>query len=526
MMRVPSSPAAGHECFGWLVAVLSVLVAGCVGPETIGLGSDGSAAGVHEEEHPPPGFPRPRRDPPVLPWHASLVEPQDGLAGAVELVVRPGRALFPPNEVLELPVAIHVRARPQAIQRPPLDLSLVFDKSGSMKDEGKIGYTMQAARLLIENLSERDTVSIVAFDTEVVVLDRQQPAVQKLFLAHWTDEIEPGGYTNLSGGLLAGVAEVRRGRRSGALARVILLTDGLANRGVTEPQELRSIAQAAREEGITVSTIGVGEEFDERILSALADAGGGSYTYVPEAEDIPGVVAGQIEGLLPVVCQNLRLSLQLAAGVELVEQVIGAAPGHAGPVAAAAPSADTTIELGDLVPGERRTVILHLRFTPSPEPSPTLSVFRARIDYQLAKEAGRPMFEEQELLVAVAASREESEESVDMAVMDTAWLAEVFDLTYLALQSRDVELVDQAYRTITTYRKDLEELADRGETETLREHAALLAHYGEELERLAEGGALHGHKGETYEEIKKDLHYRRYLLLHHRPGESGERDQR
>ena len=77
--------------------------------------------------------------------------------------------------------------------------------------------------------------------------------------------------------------------------------------------------------------------------------------------------------------------------------------------------------------------------------------------YQLVGEAGRPMFEEQELLVAVAASREESEESVDMAVMDTAWLAEVFDLTYIALHSRDWELVDQAHRTITTYRKDLED---------------------------------------------------------------------
>ncbi len=238
-------------------------------------------------------------------------------------------------------------------------------------------------------------------------------------------------------------------------------------------------------------------------------------------------MAGQIGGLLPVLCQNLRLSLRLPEEVELVEQVVGGAPDHAGPLAAAAPSEDTTIELGDLVPGERRTVILHLRFPPSPKPSPTLSVFRARIDYQLAKDAGRPMFEEQELLVAVAASREESEESVDMAVMDTAWLAEVFDLTYLALQSRDWELVDLSHRTITTYREELEALVERGATETLREHAALLAHYGEELERFAAEGAFHDHQGsdETYEEIKKDLHYRRYLLLHHRPGESEKRDR-
>ncbi len=104
--------------------------------------------------------------------------------------------------------------------------------------------------------------------------------------------------------------------------------------------------------------------------------------------------------------------------------------------------------------------------------------------------------------------------------MDTAWLAEVLDLTYLALRGRDWELVEQAVQTISAHRKELEALAVRGETEALREHAALLAHYGEELERLASEGKLHDHErgGDTLEDIKKDVHYRRYLLLHHRLG--------
>lgn len=523
-MRIRSWPG-GRECSGWLIAAQLTLMAGCVGSGTVGTDTDGSAGGAAAGEHPAAGFPKPRRDPPRAAWHTSVVEPQAGGSSALGLAVRPGRALLPPNESLVLPVAIEVRAQPRAIRRPPLDLSLVFDKSGSMKGEGKLAYTMQAARLLIENLSEQDTVSIVAYDTNVVVLDPQQPAVERLFLAHWTDEIEAGGDTNLSGGLLAGIAEVRRGRRPEALARVILLTDGLANRGVTDVDGLRSIARAAREEGITISTIGVGSKFDEGLLFALADAGGGSYAYVPEAEDIPGVVAGQIEGLLPVVCQNLRLSLQLSEEVELVDLIVAAGPDLAGPARPPTRSVPTTIDLHDLVPGESRTVILRFRLPALPGPG-TLSVFRARIDYQLAGEAGRPAFQDQELLLAVAASREESEQSVDRTVMDTAWLADVFDLTYLALQSRDWELVDQAQRTIATYREDLEELANRGETGTLREHAALLAHYGEELERMVAEGTFHEHEGggETYEETKKDLHYRRYLLLHHGVGEVEDSD--
>ena len=521
MTRFPFRLWTRRAGFGVLVAVPLGLAAGCLVPET---GSDSSSHGAHgETDHEPPGFPRRRRSPPVPSWHASVIETQEAV---LELTVRPGRALLPPNEVLELPVAIDVRARPQAIRRPPLDLSLVFDKSGSMKGGGKIEYTMQAARLLIENLSEQDTVSIVAYDSKVVVLDPQQPVVQKTFLSHWADEIEPGGHTNLSGGLLAGMAEVRRGRRPGTLARVILLTDGLANRGVTSPKKLRGIAEAARLEGITVSTIGVGEKFDEHVLSGVANAGGGNYTYVGEPEDIPGVVAGEIQGLLPVVCQNLRLSFQISEGVELTG-LFGADTQDPASPGKAVPSIDTTIDVGDLIPGESRTLILHLLLSASPGPAPPLPVLRTRVDFQHVGEAGRPLSQEEELLLAVAASRGESERSVDMVVMDTAWLAEVLDLTYLALQSRDWDLVDQAHRTITTYRKELEELAVQGESETFREHAALLAHYGEELERLAAEGALHGHEksGDAYEKTKKDLHYRRYLLLHHKPGVSEDGDR-
>ena len=509
---------------GGLVAVLLGLAVSCVVPETDGDGSDSSPHDVHgESAHDPPGFPRRRRTPPGPTWHASVVGTQEAV---LELTVRPGRALLPPNEVLELPVAIDVRARPQAIQRPPLDLSLVFDKSGSMKGGGKIAYTMQAARLLVENLSEQDTVSIVAYDTKVVVLDPQQPVVQKTFLSHWADEIEAGGNTNLSGGLLAGIAEVRRGKRPGAVARVILLTDGLANRGVTSPKKLRGMAQAARREGITVSTIGVGEKFDERVLSGLASAGGGNYSYVSEAEDIPGVVAGEIQGLLPVVCQNLRLSFQISEGVELTG-LIGADLQYATSPGEVVLSEDTIIHVGDLIPGESRTIILHLLLSAAPGPAAPLSVLRTRVEFQHVGEAGRPLSQEEELLLAVAASRRESEGSVDMAVMDTAWLAEVLDLTYLALQSRDWDLVDQAHRTIETYRKELEGLAVQGDSETLREHAALLAHYGEELERVAAEGALHDHKksGDAYEKTKKDLHYRRYLLLHHKPGAARDGDR-
>ena len=183
---------------------------------------------------------------------------------------------------------------------------------------------------------------------------------------------------------------------------------------------------------------------------------------------------------------------------------------------------EVTVDLGDLVPDESRSVILYLRVSASSEPS--LLVLQSRVDFQLPEEAGRPSFQQHQLRLPVGASVRQSAESVDDVVLDTAWLAGVLDLTYLALQSRDWELAEQALQTITAQRVKLDALAARGGTERLREHAALLAHYAEEIEHLAAEGTLHDHERRQhgYEELKKDIHYRRYLLLHHRPGDPEE----
>ncbi|MCZ6542374.1 MAG: VWA domain-containing protein, partial [Planctomycetota bacterium] len=93
-------------------------------------------------------------------------------------------------------------------QRPVLNLALVIDRSGSMADDDKFEYVMQAARLVVENLSQRDVVSVVAFNQEAVVLSPAGPAVNRAFLDHRLDEIAPVGWTNLSAGLLEAFAQI------------------------------------------------------------------------------------------------------------------------------------------------------------------------------------------------------------------------------------------------------------------------------------------------------------------------------
>jgi Ca-activated chloride channel family protein len=161
---------------------------------------------------------------------------------------------------------------PEHTERTPLNLSLVLDRSGSMPGD-KLLQARRAAALLVRRLDPEDLVSVVAFDDEVDTVAPPATGAAQADLGQRIEAIEPGGSTNLSGGWLRGRDFVTAGKLDGGVIRVLLLTDGQANAGITDHPSLVGLCRAGRERGITTTTIGFGEDYDEHLLREMADGG-------------------------------------------------------------------------------------------------------------------------------------------------------------------------------------------------------------------------------------------------------------
>jgi Ca-activated chloride channel homolog len=255
--------------------------------------------------------------------------------------------------------------------RSPLNLALILDRSGSMQGD-KLRYVQQAARHLLDALDERDRVAVVSYDDHVTLVAPSAPVTEHARgeIKRAIDGLRPGGFTDLSGGWLEGCRQVAGHLADGGVNRALLLTDGLANRGITDMEELAGHARELRKRGVATSTFGVGLDFNEHLLTALAEQGGGHFYYIERPEQITEVFRQELGELLAVVGREAFLSIGIPRGVAL--DALADLPHER-------QEERLRIFLGDLTAGEQRRV--YTRVLTPPDAPGTSVALRGELHY-------------------------------------------------------------------------------------------------------------------------------------------------
>ncbi|HEU0173229.1 MAG TPA: VWA domain-containing protein [Blastocatellia bacterium] len=245
---------------------------------------------------------------------------------AVALDVRWGNDQAPgPGQEAILQIGFSTALATDRQQLRPVNLALVIDKSGSMADADKISRVKSALLALVSRLRETDTLSIVVFDTDAQVLLPARSLTDRGYIKQLIRDIAPGGATNIHAGLMLGYSEVRKNYRENATNRVILLTDGIANRGETEPEKIARDSQRFNDQGIDLSTIGVGLDLNKDLLRELAKSGRGLFHFVADSEDIEKVFVKELQSLVAPVAYEPNVDIVYDPALEL-DQVYGYEP--------------------------------------------------------------------------------------------------------------------------------------------------------------------------------------------------------
>jgi Ca-activated chloride channel family protein len=220
-------------------------------------------------------------------------------------------------------VTVDVQAAEQpGARRAAVNLALVIDRSGSMSGF-KLEQARQAARQLIAQLRPDDRLTLVHYGSDVAALPGLlvTPENAPRLLA-FVDEIRDEGGTNIGEGLARARELLAAARGAFRVNRLILISDGQPTEGVTDLPGLTALVRAARVDGVSVSSIGVGEDFNEQLMEALAEVGAGAYGYLQDASQLSRIFQRDLNAAGTQVARGVTLRLRVPAGARL-QRVLG-----------------------------------------------------------------------------------------------------------------------------------------------------------------------------------------------------------
>ncbi len=200
-------------------------------------------------------------------------------------------------------------------RRTPLNLAVVLDRSGSMSGP-KLEQAKQAAHMLVDQLDKGDVFSLIMYDTEVeVLIPAQKLGNQRKQFQRIIEKIRSGGSTALYHGVEKGGQQLQEYLTSKRINRVLLLSDGIANVGPSSNREIANLGRHLARKDVSVTTIGLGDDYNENLMTALAEASDANYYYVADVEELPNVFRDELGELKSLVARDIVIEIEFPEGV-------------------------------------------------------------------------------------------------------------------------------------------------------------------------------------------------------------------
>ena len=262
-------------------------------------------------------------------------------------------------EVTREHALVVIKASGQQVgRRAPINVCLCIDRSGSMEGE-PLEYVKRACEYVVDMLEPNDILSIVTFEEQVDVLMPARRVVNKALVKEHIRRLEVGNTTNLYDGIVAACMQIAQvqSQTPGYVSRVLVLTDGEPTSGLKDFGSIVQQVAQQKAQGISITALGFGNEYNEELMAGIARRSGGNYYYIQRPDLIPEVFRRELETLMTVVAKNVRLRFQLARWVN-PRQVLGYQPAFNGRI--------VEVNVPDMERGTVRTVLAELELEKHP----------------------------------------------------------------------------------------------------------------------------------------------------------------
>ncbi len=254
----------------------------------------------------------------------------------------------------------NLRAREvDAEHRKPAVLTFVVDVSGSMDQGNRLGLVKQSLGLLLDQLRKDDKVGLVIYGTDARVL--LEPTSDRETIRAAVNRLVTEGSTNVEAGVMLGYDVAGRSFRPGAINRILLCSDGVANQGATGPEAILARVQREAKRGIELTTLGFGMSgYNDVLMEQLADKGNGRYAYLDDLDESRKVLVEELTGTLQTIAEDAKVQVEFSPAAVARWRLIG----YENRDIADEKFRDNTVDAGEIGAGHSVTALYEVQLTP------------------------------------------------------------------------------------------------------------------------------------------------------------------